>query len=63
MAKSPYGPGRFKKWDKDGEKIPPGTAGEYRIQDKKTGETLYIGESSDLQQRLNAHTKRKSKSK
>ncbi len=63
MAKNPYGPGRFKKWDKDGDKIPPDTPGEYRIQDKETGEILYIGESGELQDRLNAHTKRKRKSK
>ena len=58
MSDSPYGPGPPKKWKKGESKIPSGTAGEYRIKNKETGEIKYIGETKDLQRRLNQHTRR-----
>lgn len=54
---SAYGRGRPKHWAKHGTKLPPGTAGEYRIVNRETGKPVYIGESGDLQRRLNQHTR------
>ncbi len=54
---NPYGPGRAKRWVKGGTRLPPGTAGEYRIVKKETGKPHYIGESGDLERRLNQHTR------
>ena len=55
---NPYGPGRAKDWVKGSTKLPAGTAGEYRIVSKETGKPTYIGESGDLESRLNQHTRR-----
>lgn len=57
MPDSPYRPGRPKKWKKGETPIPPGTPGSYRITDKETGEIKYVGETKDLQRRLNQHTR------
>ena len=54
---SVYGAGRPRRWAKRGAKLPPGTAGEYRIVDTETGKPEYIGETKDLQRRLNQHTR------
>ena len=54
---SAYGVGGLKRWQKRGDKLPPDTAGEYRIVDIGTGTPQYIGESGDLQRRLNQHTR------
>ena len=54
---NPYGPGRAKRWAKGITRLPPGTAGEYRIVSKESGKPNYIGESKDLQCRLNQHTR------
>lgn len=56
--RNPYGPGRAKRWVKGSTRLPPGTAGEYRIVNKETGNPAYIGESGDLESRLNQHTRR-----
>lgn len=61
MVDNTYAPGRPKRWEKGKTKLPKGTVGEYRIVDKQTGKPEYIGESSDLQQRLNQHTRRSKK--
>ena len=58
VSKNPYGPGRPKRWEKGKSRIPPGTAGEYRIRDKETGAVKYVGETKDLQRRLNQHTRK-----
>lgn len=57
-AANPYGPGRPKRWLRGRTKLPTGTAGEYRIVSRRTGRPKYIGESGDLQRRLNEHTRR-----
>lgn len=54
---SVFGVGRPRRWQKHGAKLPPGTAGEYRIVSIETGKPEYIGESGDLQRRLNQHTR------
>ena len=61
MSDSAYGPGRPRRWEKGKTKLPPGTAGEYRIVNKDTRDPEYIGESKDLQRRLNQHTRRTQK--
>lgn len=61
MSVNPYGPGRPKRWIKGETRIPPNTAGEYRIRDKESGEVKYVGETKDLQKRLNQHTRRPKK--
>ncbi len=51
-----YKPGRPKKYNpttKTGNK-PPEKAGEYRIRDKE-GKLVYIGETNNLQRRMNEH--------
>ena len=58
---SPYGRGRPRRWVKGRTKLPPGTAGEYRIVSKETGNVEYVGESGDLEHRLNQHTRRTSR--
>ena len=55
-SRNPYEPGRPKRWKKGDTRLPPGTAGEYRILDRKTGKVKYIGEARDLQRRLYQHT-------
>ncbi len=57
-SRNPYESGRPKHWKKGDTKLPAGTAGEYRIVDKETRENKYIGESRDLQRRLNQHTRK-----
>lgn len=57
MGDSPYRPGRPRRWEKGKTKLPPGSAGEYRIVDKESGKPVYIGESGNLQARLNQHTR------
>lgn len=57
MANNPYSPGRPKRWKRGETKVPPRTAGEYRLVDKTTGAPLYIGETSDVQRRLTQHTR------
>ena len=55
---NPYGSGRAKRWVKGGTRLPPGTTGEYRIVNNETGKPNYIGESGDLERRLNQHTRK-----
>ena len=53
-----YKPGRptkYNPYDKSGKK-PPAKPGEYRIRDKD-GEITYIGETCDLNRRMNQHIK------
>lgn len=51
----PYKAGRPFKYDpSSGGKRPPESPGEYRIKNKN-GTTIYIGESCDLNRRMNEH--------